>query len=136
MPPLPREGGKVEREQPVSSLDSMEAILVSLDKLFDIGKMQKIAEGRRIEFFEGKRKVKNGETKKTGHRYWQWVYKDPDTGNRKRPYGGRIETVPAAYQYRRGQYEARLSHGGVESLADTLFRPALSELRNSDTGKE
>jgi len=134
MPPLPLEGGKVEREQPVSEFDTQDAILAALDKLFDTGKMQTIAEGRRIEFFEGKRKVKDGTTKKTGHHYWQWVYKSPDTGNRKRPYGGAIETVPASYQYRRRQYEARFSHGGAESLADALFRPSLSEMRNGDTG--
>jgi len=105
-----------------------------LDQMLDTGKLQPIAEGRRIEFYSGKRKLKNGTLKKTGHRYWQWVYKDPDTGKRKRPYGGKIETVPNIYQYRRREYEARISARSPESLADALLRPALNELRNIDTG--
>jgi hypothetical protein len=76
-----------------------EMILAALDRLFDTGKTAEIAEGRRVEFFEGKRKTKDGTLKKTGHHYWQWVYKT-DTG-RKRPYGGKLETVPAIYQYPR-----------------------------------
>ena len=105
-----------------------------LDRLHDTGKAKPIAEGRRIEFFEGKRKVKDGTTKKTGHHYWQWVFKDPDTGARKRPYGGSIETVPNAYQYRRREYEARINTRGSESLADALFRPTVTRLRDFDTG--
>ncbi len=107
-----------------------------LDRLFDTGKDKPIAEGRRIEFYEGKRKLKNGELKKTGHQYWQWAYKDPDTGKRKRPYGGSIETVPASYQYRRRQYEARFNSRGAESLAVAWLRPAVSQVLRFDTGKE
>ena len=113
----------------------MDSILANLDAIFDAQKSASIAEGRRIEFFEGKRKLSNGETKKTGHYYWQWVYKDPDTGKRKRPYGGAITTVPASYQYRRREYEARKHNGSPESLADALFRPSLSGLPYGDTGK-
>ena len=113
----------------------MDSILASLDKAFDMAKDASIAEGRRIEFYEGKRKLKDGTTKKTGHQYWQWVYKDPDTGKRKRPYGGAISTVPNAYQYRRREYEARIHSRGVESLADALFRPSLAGMSNGDTGE-
>lgn len=112
------------------------ALLDTLDRIFDTGKGKQIAEGRRIEFFEGKRKAKDGKTRKTGHHYWQWAYKDPDTGKRKRPYGGAIRTVPSLYQYRVGQYEAALARRGAESLADALLRPALNGLRSLDTGKE
>ena len=110
-------------------------LLDLLDKLADTGKLQQVAEGRRIQFFEGKRKVKDGTTKKTGHHYWEWSYKDPDTGKRKRPYGGSIATVPNAYQYRRREYEAAHATGSPQSLADQLLRPALNELRRVDTGK-
>ena len=44
-----------------------------------------IADGRRIEFFDGKRRTPNG-TKKTGYIYWQYAGTDPDTGKRKRTY--------------------------------------------------
>lgn len=98
----------------------MDSILAGMDAIFDKMKSASIAEGRRIEFFSGKRRLKNGEIKKTGHQYWQWVYRDPDTGKRKRPYGGRIETVPNAYQYRRREYEARISDRGDEPIADDL----------------
>lgn len=107
-----------------------------MDRAFDTGNLPIIAEGRRIEFFEGKRKGKDGKTRKTGNQYWQWAYRDPDTGKRKRPYGGRIETVPSAYQYRRRQYEARVAARGPQSLADQLLRPALNGLQSLDTGKE
>ena len=108
-----------ERETILASNDT-ELVFEALDRLFDTGKTAKIAEGRRIEFFEGKRKMKDGKTKKTGHHYWQWVYKT-DTGGRKRPYGGAIATVPTIYQYRRGEYEARVSSRGFESLANDLL---------------
>jgi hypothetical protein len=121
-------------DTPVSITGDENSILAALDRLFDTGKNQKIAEGRRVQFFEGKRKVKDGTTKKTGHHYWEWEYKDPDTGKRKRPYGGKIETVPPAYQYRIGQYQASIASRGAESLADQLLRPALNELRSIDTG--
>ncbi len=106
-----------------------------LDRLFDTGKTQKISEGRRIEFFEGKRRLKDGTLKKTGHHYWQWRWKEPDTGRRPTKYGGEISTVPNAYQYRRGQYEARIASRGTQSLADQLLRPALNGVRSFDTGK-
>lgn len=105
-----------------------------LDKLFDTGKSEVIAEGKRIEFYPGKRKMKDGTLKKTGHYYWQWVYKT-DTGARKRPYGGKIETVPSLYQYRRREYEARINSRSPESLADALLRPALDGVRSLDTGE-
>jgi len=111
-------------------------MLDAFDRYLDTGKYEKIAEGRRIEFFEGKRKVKDGSTKKTGHHYWQWVYKDPDTGKRKRPYGGTIETVPNLYQYRIGQYQAAIRSRSPVSLADALLRPALDGVRSFDTGAE
>ena len=78
--------------------------------------------------------MKDGKTKKTGHHYWQWVYKT-DTGGRKRPYGGAIATVPSLYQYIGCQYEARIISRGVESLADALFRPAVNGVTGFDTGK-
>ena len=115
--------------------DDESDLLDFLDRFFDTGKGRVIAEGRRIEFYEGKRRLKNGELKKTGHHYWQWVYKEPDTGKRKRPYGGEIGTVPTAYQYRRREYEAKKFSGSPESLADQLLRPALDGLRSHDTGE-
>ena len=84
-------------------------ILAALDGIFDTGKKQEIKEGRRIEFFEGKRKLKNGTIKKTGNHYWQWAYKTPDTGKRKRKYGGTTATVPISYQYRRREYETHIN---------------------------
>ena len=116
--------------------DDENALLDQLDALFDTGAGKQIAEGRRIEFFPGKRKLKDGTTKKTDHHYWQWGYKDPDTGKRKRPYGGKIETVPSLYQYRIRQYQAALNRRSPESLADNLLRPALDGLRSVDTGAE
>lgn len=107
----------------------------ALDRLFDTGEGKQIAEGRRIEFYPGKRKLKDGTLKKTEHIYWQWVYKDPDTGKRKRPYGGTLATVPSLYQYRIRQYQAVVNRRSSESLADALLRPALDGVRNLDTGK-
>lgn len=141
MPPIAPEMPLNDTQKPVEPPNTGEAILAqnelldTLDRLFDTGKTKEIKEGRRIQFFEGKRKVKDGTTKKTGRHYWEWSYKDPDTGARKRPYGGRIETVPTAYQYRRREYEAKIGSRGVESLADQLLRPALTGLRSFDTGK-
>lgn len=109
-------------------------ILDALDRLFDTGRKEIIAEGRRIEFFPGKRKMKDGTTKKTGHYYWEWRWKT-DTG-RKSKYGGLIETVPKIYQDRARKYQASIGHGGSKSLADALFRPAVIGLRNGDTGTE
>lgn len=109
-------------------------ILDALDRLFDTGKTAEIAEGRRIEFFPGKRKMKDGTTKKTGHLYWEWRWKT-DTG-RKSKYGGKLETVPEIYQDRARKYEASIAIRGTESLADALFRPAVSGVRNGDTGTE
>jgi len=63
-----------------------------------------IADGRRIEFFDGKRRTPNG-TKKTGYIYWQYAGTDPDTGKRKRTYGGRWDTCPS--EIRKRQYQAR-----------------------------
>jgi hypothetical protein len=111
-----------------------ESILDALDSLFDTGKVE-IKEGRRIEFFEGRRKVKDGTTKKTGHQYWQWRWKSSDTGKRKAKYGGKIETVPPAYQYRARQYQASIADRDAESLADKLLRPAINGMRSIDTGK-
>lgn len=93
-----------------------------------------IAEGKRIEFFEGKRKLANGETKKTGNHYWEWRWKSPDTGKRKARYGGRLETVPARFRERAKQYQASIGSRSPESLADGLFRPAIVRLQNGDTG--
>jgi len=75
---------------PVSKT-SIDSILANLDLVFEKAKIEKIVEGRRIEFFEGKRKGKDGQTRKTGHYYWQWRWKT-DTGRRAK-YGGRIETA-------------------------------------------
>ena len=122
-------------ESPSPILAKGDAEIDELDRFFDTGKGQKIAEGRRIEFYQGKRKLKNGTLKKTNNVYWQWVYKDPDTGKRKRPYGGTLATVPSVYQYRIRQYQAVVNSRGVESLADALLRPALDGVRNIDTGK-
>lgn len=116
--------------------DDMNTLLDVLDKLHDTGRVAKVAEGRRIEFFEGKRKVKDGSTKKTGHHYWQYRWTSPDTGKRKSRYGGSIETVPAIYQYRAKQYQASIAQRGTESLADHLFRPAGARMQDLDTGKE
>jgi len=116
--------------------DDTDGFLDALDKIFDTGKGQAVVEGRRIEFFEGKRKLKDGTIKKTGIRYWQWRWKSSDTGKRKAKYGGKIETVPTIYQYRRERYEASIAARGAESLADALLRPAISRLSNFDTGTE
>lgn len=105
--------------------------------MFDIQESASIAEGNRIEFFEGKRKDKHGNWKKTGHQYWQWVkWTKSDTGKRKRvrPYGGRIETVPAAYKERARKYQASIDERSVGTLADALLRPAFNRLQSSDTG--
>lgn len=110
----------------------MDAILASLDAIFDKQKTASIAEGRRVEFFEGKRKQKDGTWKKTGHLYWQYRWK-ADTG-RKSKYGGRLETVPNLYRKRADQYQASIGNRGAESLADALFRPAVSGLSHGDTG--
>jgi hypothetical protein len=120
---------------PVSPLQGNDAILAQLEALFSGITSASIAEGRRIEFFEGKRKLKNGEWKRTGHHYWQYRWKASDTGKRKAKYGGGIETVPQAYQYRRRQYEASISDRSPIALADALFRPAIAGLQNGDTGK-
>lgn len=120
----------IDVKDPVSIDDGFDV----LDKWFDTGKDARIAEGRRIEFFEGKRKMKDGKLKKTGHAYWRWSFKT-DTG-RKRPYGGAIATVPAIYQHRRREYEARIASRSPESLADALFRPSFAGLSNGDTGEE
>jgi hypothetical protein len=116
--------------------DDLNGLLDVLDKIHDTGKAQTVAEGKRIEFFEGRRKLKDGTIKKTGIRYWQWRWKSSDTGKRKAKYGGKIETVPAIYQQRRERYEASITAGSAESLADALLRPAISRLSNHDTGKE
>jgi hypothetical protein len=126
--------GQIQTETEKPILADLESQLDALDRIFDTGLGREIAEGRRIQFFEGKRKVKDGTTKKTGHHYWEWVYKDPDTGKRKRPYGGTIRTVPNLYQYRIGQYQALIHSRSTQSLADALLRPALNELRSFDTG--
>lgn len=127
----------VSENKPVTILaGNLSSILDDLDKVLDIGIGKTIAEGRRIEFFEGKRKLKDGTIKKTGSRYWQWRWKSIDTGKRKAAYGGKIETVPTIYQYRREQYEASIAKGVSESLADNLLRPAIARLSSLDTGKE
>lgn len=94
-----------------------------------------IAESKRIEFFEGRRKLANGTTKKTGYQYWQYRWKSPDTGKRKAKYGGRLETVPSQYRSRAERYKASIGSGSPESLADGLFRPAISRVQSGDTGK-
>ena len=93
-----------------------------------------IAESKRIEFFQGKRKLKDGTTKKTGNYYWEYRWKSPDPGTRKAKYGGGIETVPARYWQRAERYKAALDSRGIESLADGLFRPAIIRVQDSDTG--
>jgi hypothetical protein len=103
------------------------SILAELDR--DTGR-QKIAEAARIEFFPGKRKGKDGITRKTGRYYWQTARKDPDTGKRKRKYGGEIETCPN--EERKRQYRNRLDTG---TLADRLLRPAIERVESIDTGK-
>lgn len=98
-----------------------------------LGSAASIAESKRIEFYPGKRKLKNGETKKTGNYYWEYRWKT-DTGERKAKYGGRIETVPARYWQRAERYKAAVGSGSPESLADGLFRPAIIRVQSGDTG--
>jgi hypothetical protein len=105
--------------------DLPDSILAELDR--DTGR---IAEGARIEFYPGKRKGKDGITRKTGHYYWQTARTNPDTGKRKRKYGGEIETCPS--EERKRQYRNRLDTG---SLADRLLRPAIERVESFDTGK-
>lgn len=93
-----------------------------------------IAEGKRVEFYPGKRKLADGTTKKTGNYYWEYRWKSPDTGKRKAKYGGAIDTVPARYWQRAERYKANVSSRSTESLADGLFRPAIVRLQNGDTG--
>jgi hypothetical protein len=104
-----------------------ESILAELDS--DTGK-GKIAEGARIEFYPGKRKLKDGTYKRTGHLYWQTRRTNPDTGTRKASYGGKFDTCPN--EERKRQYRNRLDTG---TLADGLFRPAISRVEGGDTGK-
>jgi len=105
--------------------------------MLDKAESASIAEGNRIEFFEGKRKQKDGTWKKTGHQYWQWVkWKTLDTGKRERvrPYGGGIETVPSLYRERARKYQASITSRSPESLADTVLRPTLARVQSWDTG--
>jgi hypothetical protein len=63
----------------------------------------KIARGRRIEFYPGRRKTGEIVNDKpvwetTGYYYWQWVYTDAN-GKRRRPYGGKWDTPPKDESY-------------------------------------
>jgi len=104
--------------------------------MLDKAESTSIAEGNRIEFFEGKRKQKDGTWKKTGHQYWQWVKWQSDTGKRKRirPYGGRLDTVPSIFRDRARKYQASITARSPESLADAFLRPALARVQSGDTG--
>jgi hypothetical protein len=118
------------------------SVLEELDSILENDTDTAISEGRRISFFEGKRKGKDGITRKTGHHYWQWDYKDPDTGKRKRPYGGPIATTPQSRQYRASQYQERNERNKAANterdsitLAERLFRPAGVRVQSGDTGE-
>lgn len=90
-----------------------------LEHRLDTGGTDRITEGKRITFFPGKRKDKDGRTYKTGYHYWQFDFRDSDTGKRRRQYGGRIDTCPS--QIRVGQYQRR---SASFALANGLFRSA------------
>jgi hypothetical protein len=113
-----------------------------LDSILKTDTDTAISEGKRISFFEGKRKGKDGTTRKTGHHYWQWDFKDPDTGKRRRTYGGEISTTPQSRQYRAIRYretnernKAAKSGGDSIALADRLFRPEILRVQSGDTVK-
>jgi hypothetical protein len=109
-----------------TAFDFPESILAELE--IDTGR--KIAEGARIEFYPGKRKGKDGRTKKTGHYYWQTARTDPDTGKRRRKYGGKFEACPN--EERKRQYRNRID---TSTLADGFFRSAIERAESRDTGK-
>lgn len=101
--------------------------------MFDTGNNDKIQEATRIEFYPGK-KQKDGKWYETGHYYWQWVkYKTKDGKKvRYRPYGGKIETVPAAFRARSNQYLARRKS---RFDANTVFGLTDARVLVKDTGK-
>lgn len=134
----------VERIDTGSEADPGEdSILVAMEDRIESGEETQIKTGRRVHFFPGKRKVKNGQTKKTGIIYWEWYFRDPETGNRRRPYGGTLDKLPAEYRYRLGEYlersqrirEARDDARGLGSLAESFIRLALSRSEAPDRGE-
>jgi len=117
-----------------------DSILAGLEDRLDTGEETKIKEGRRVHFFPGKRKLKNGTTKKTGRIYWEWAFRDPETGARRRPYGGTLDKLPGEYRYRIGEYfkRSRATEGsdrGSRSLADSLFRFIEAQFQAHDPGE-
>jgi hypothetical protein len=63
-----------------------------------------IADGWRIEAFEGKRNTVGNGLVKTGHTYWQW--RKSENGIRKSIYGGTIDSLPYTPEAMRRMYES------------------------------
>jgi hypothetical protein len=105
----------------------LDSILATLENRIETGETTPIEEGRRVHFFPGKRKLRDGRTKKTGHIYWEWAFRDPETGKRRRPYGGTLDKLPGEYRFRIGEYlkrraETEGSAGSSGALTESFFR--------------
>ena len=106
--------------------DEILASMRTLAEISDTGKTEKIAEGTIYHFFEGRKQDKDGHWHGNGYFYWQKIYKDPDTGERRRKGGRAFASCPD--EERKRQY-----------LADTgrVIEPHTGRLQKvqGDTGR-